>query len=174
MQALSPELVAYAGTASKTLAPGLRLAWLVLPARLVGPVLEQRLLTDLHTGALDQLTMAEFINSGRYDRHVRRARLSYRRRRDRLVATLARRLPDMALRGLPAGLHAVLELPESATEAEVVARAAARGLALEGLGSYAMAPDASPPALVVGYGTPPAHAYTSALARLCTTLAEHD
>jgi GntR family transcriptional regulator/MocR family aminotransferase len=174
MQALSPELVVYAGTASKTLAPGLRLAWLVLPARLVGPVLEQRLLTDLHTGALDQLTMAEFINSGRYDRHVRRARLSYRRRRDRLVATLARRLPDMALRGLPAGLHAVLELPESATEAEVVARAAARGLALEGLGSYAMAPDASPPALVVGYGTPPAHAYTSALARLCTTLAEHD
>jgi GntR family transcriptional regulator/MocR family aminotransferase len=172
MQALSPDRVVYAGTASKTLAPGLRLAWLVVPADLVAKLVEQRSLVDRHSAVLDQLTMAEFINSGRYDRHVRRSRLAYRRRRDRLLATLSRKAPDVTVHGLPAGLHAVVGLPAGDNEADVVARAAARGLALEGLSGYAVEPDERPPALVVGYATPPAHAYTGALARLCATLAE--
>ncbi len=173
MQALAPNHVVYAGTASKTLAPGLRVAWLVLPAHLLSSVIEELSLVASHPPAVDQLTLAEFISSGRYDRHVRRSRLAYRRRRDRLVATLARRFHDLSVHGLPAGLHAVLDLPAGATEADVLARAAARGLAVDALSDYAIEPGSRRPALVVGYATPPAHAYTSALARLCATLVEH-
>jgi GntR family transcriptional regulator/MocR family aminotransferase len=171
MQALSPDHVIYAGTASKTLAPGLRLAWLVLPEAFIAELVELRALSDLHTPVLDQLTLAEFLSSGRYDRHVRRCRLSYRRRRDGLVATIAKARGGLSLEGLPAGLHAVVGLPAGSSEDDLVARAARRELALEGLGQYASG-SSSGPALVVGYGTPPPHLYTAALARLSATLSE--
>jgi GntR family transcriptional regulator/MocR family aminotransferase len=172
MQALTPHRVAYAGTASKTLAPGLRLGWLVLPAHLVDEVLAAKASADRHTGVLDQLTLAEFIGSGGYDRHVRRCRLMYRRRRDRLVALLAERAPGVRVTGVAAGMHAVLELPPGCDEPEVIERARARGLALDGLGAFGTRGHRRPPALVIGYGTPPAHAFTAALARLAATLAD--
>jgi GntR family transcriptional regulator / MocR family aminotransferase len=173
LQALAPGSVVYAGTASKTLAPGIRLGWLVLPAHLVDDTVEAKASADRHTGVLDQLTLAELIESGEYDRHVRRCRLMYRQRRDRLVAMLAERAPHTRVTGLAAGMHAVVELPAEADEDGVVARAAERGLALEGLGAFTAAegPGQAPPALVIGYGTPPAHAFTAALARLAATLA---
>jgi GntR family transcriptional regulator / MocR family aminotransferase len=171
MQALAPHHVAYAGTTSKTLAPGLRLGWLVLPGYLVDDVVAAKGYADRQTGALDQLTLAEFIASGGYDRHVRRCRLRYRRRRDRLVALLGERLPHVRVTGIAAGMHAVLELPPEAGEEGIVARAAARGLALEGLRSFGSGAG-RPPALVIGYATPPAHAYTTALARLAAVLSE--
>ena len=167
MQALAPNHIVYAGTGSKTLAPGLRLAWLVLPAHLVDDVASAKSMADGNSSSLDQLTMAEFITSGAYDRHVRRCRLLYRRRRDRLVSQLHGRFP---ISGVSAGLHAVVELPRDWSEDGVVARAADRGLALRGLSSFAMGAADRGPALVIGYGTPPAHAYTSALARLVATL----
>ena len=74
------------GTVSKTLAPGVRLGWLVLPARLVDAVAEAKNLTYSQTSSFAQLTLAEFITSGAYDRHIRRSRLAYRQRRDRLTA----------------------------------------------------------------------------------------
>jgi GntR family transcriptional regulator/MocR family aminotransferase len=172
MQALSPDQVVYAGTASKTLAPGLRLAWLVVPSNLVTEIVETRRLVDLHTAVVDQLTMAEFIRSGRYDRHVRRSRLAYKRRRDKLVSSLAQHAPYATILGLAAGLHVVVGLPSGASEVDVVARGEARGLALEGLSNYALEADGRGPALVIGFATPPAHLYTSALARLCATLSE--
>jgi GntR family transcriptional regulator / MocR family aminotransferase len=167
MQALAPEQVVYAGTASKSLAPGLRLAWLVLPGALLDPVVDAKRRADAQTGTLDQLTLAEFITSAGYDRQIRRRRLAYRRRRDRLLAAL----PGVRVTGIAAGLHAVLSLPRDLTEAAAVARGASHGLALDGLDNYAAAPGQHAPALVVGYGTPPDHAYTSALARLAAVLA---
>jgi GntR family transcriptional regulator/MocR family aminotransferase len=172
LQALAPEHVVYGGTASKSLAPGLRLGWLVLPASLVDEVVAAKELFDRGTSSVDQLTLAQFIGSGGYDRQVRRARLAYRRRRDRLVAAVAEHAPGVGIAGITAGLHLLLELPADSTEAEVVARAAARGLALEGLSGYYAVPGPHPPALVVGYGTPPEHAFAGALARLTATLAE--
>ncbi len=173
VQALAPEHVVYAGTASKSLAPGLRLGWLVLPAHLVDEVAAVMTLTDGHPAALDQLTLAEFVEAGRYDRQLRRSRLAYRRRRDRLVAALRRHAPDVQVTGIAAGLHALLTLPAGQREEEVVSRAARRSLALEGLRPYS-APrrHTRGPSLVVGYGTPPEHAFTGAVARLCAVLTE--
>ena len=165
MQALAPEHVVYAGTASKSLAPGLRLGWLVLPDHLVDEVVA---VMESFPGSLDQLTLAAFLDSGGYDRQVRHARLVYRRRRDRLVAALLRR--RLPVTGIAAGLHALVELPGGGTEEEVVARAAAHGLAIDGLGTYTAPGQRHAPALVVGYGRPPDHAFTTALARLRTVL----
>jgi GntR family transcriptional regulator/MocR family aminotransferase len=170
LQALAPEHVVYGGTASKSLAPALRLGWLVLPARLVDDVIAAKALTDRGSSSIDQLTLAEFMSSGGYDRQVRRSRLTYRRRRDRLVAALREHVPAARVTGVNAGLHLLLELPAGQNEDEIIARAAGRGLALEGLGGYHATRDPYPPALVIGYGTPPEHAFTGAVARLTAVL----
>ncbi|MGH3395034.1 MAG: PLP-dependent aminotransferase family protein [Streptosporangiaceae bacterium] len=170
MQALAPDSIAYAGTASKTLAPGLRLAWLVLPAHLIGDVVAARQLADRQASVTEQLTLAELISSGTYDRHVRRCRLIYRRRREQLAAALGQHVPAAQMTGVAAGLHAVVGLPPGASEDEVVAAGAARGLALSGLGEYAADGARRAPALVVGFAAPPAHSFTTAIARLCAVL----
>jgi GntR family transcriptional regulator / MocR family aminotransferase len=172
VQALAPERVAYVGTASKALAPGLRLGWLALPAALIDDVVTVKTLTDRNTSSLNQLTFAEFIISGHYDRQVRRSRLAYQRRRDRLVDALRQHTPWVQITGIAAGLHLLLELSDGHTEHDMVARAARHGVAIEGLGSYQRAPGTHPPALVVGYGTPHEHAFAGAVARLTAVLAE--
>ena len=172
LQGLDPERVVYLGTASKSLAPGLRLGWMVLPGHLVDEVLAAKTSAERHPGALDQLTLAEFITSGAYDRHVRAMRLRYRRRRDRLVAALAERAPSVQVSGIAAGLHAVLRLPPG-TEQQALHGASWLGLAVAGLDSFAYgrAADAEAgAALVVGYGTPPEHGFSAALDALCQAL----
>jgi GntR family transcriptional regulator / MocR family aminotransferase len=165
LQALAPQHVIYAGTASKSLAPSLRLGWLVVPPRLLDAVTAH---LTAGPSAIDQLTLAEFITSGGYDRQVRRARLAYRRRRDRLVTALGQR--GRHVTGIAAGLHAVLELPDPDTERLAIARAAGHRLALTGLESYAADGAGDRSGLVIGYARPPEHAYTTALARLCAVV----
>ena len=116
--------------------PGCGWAGWSLPAGLVDEVAAAAARADRQSSSFDQLTLAEFITSGAYDRQVRRARLAYRRRRDRLVATLRQQAPRRQVTGIAAGLHALLELPPGLDEDEIVARAARRGLAVEGLGPY--------------------------------------
>jgi GntR family transcriptional regulator / MocR family aminotransferase len=167
LQALAPDHVIYAGTASKSLAPGLRLGWLVVPSRLLDAVT-----AELVAGpsGLDQLTLAEFITSGGYDRQIRRARLAYRRRRDRLTSVLSGL--GLEVSGISAGLHAVVEFSRTGRECELLARGADRGLALHGLEGYrAPAAARDRTGLVIGYARPPEHAYTTALARLAAVLA---
>ncbi|MFD8430031.1 PLP-dependent aminotransferase family protein [Streptomyces coelicoflavus] len=169
LQGLDPDRVVYLGTASKSLAPALRLGWLVLPPALVEEAMD--VMAGRVPGVLDQLTLAAFLSSGDYDRHVRSARLRYRRRRDALVAALAERAPGVRVTGIAAGLHAVLELPPG-TERQTVRAAAWHGLAVHGLSMFRH-PEASVPprdALVVGYGTPPDHAWAGALDALCRAL----
>ncbi|MEV6650438.1 PLP-dependent aminotransferase family protein [Streptomyces sp. NPDC051219] len=171
LQGLDPDRVVYLGTASKSLAPGLRLAWMVLPAHLADEVAEAKGETDWVCGALDQLTLAEFMASGAYDRHVRSMRLRYRRRRDQLVAALAERAPGLQVTGIAAGLHAVVELPPG-TERSVIQAAAWQGLALVGLSRFRHQASTVPArdALVVGYATPPDSAWTGTLDALCRAL----
>ena len=187
LQALAPDHVIYAGTASKSLAPILRLGWLVVPPRLLDAVT-----AELVAGpsGLDQLTLAEFITSGGYDRQIRRTRLAYRRRRDRFIAMLPGQGPPGQspphqgppgqgppgqgphVSGIAAGLHAVLDLPRTDLEHDMIARASERGLALDGLERYRAGPGPGDEraGLVIGYARPPEHAYTAALARLRAVL----
>ncbi|MCA6092977.1 PLP-dependent aminotransferase family protein [Streptomyces sp. SCA3-4] len=182
LQGLAPENVVYCGTASKALAPGVRLGWLVLPDHLLGDVLELKRPGEYGLSALDQLTLADFIETGAYDRHVRSMRLRYRRRRDQLVAALAERAPHVRVTGIAAGLHAVLELPQG-TERTTVQAAAWQSLALEGLDRFRhpAAPAGAPApgtstgdGLLVAYGTPPEHAFPGALEALLSVLPPAD
>ncbi|MFJ8694406.1 MocR-like pyridoxine biosynthesis transcription factor PdxR [Streptomyces roseolilacinus] len=170
LQSLDPERVVYLGTASKSLAPGLRLGWMVLPPQLVDEVMAAKGTVEWASSTLDQLILAEFISSGAYDRHVRGMRLRYRRRRDQLVAALAEQAPGIRVTGIAAGLHAVLELPPG-SERAVLHAAALQGLALQGLDAFRH-PDAAPgrDALVVGYATPTDSAWPGALDALCRVL----
>ncbi|WTA64171.1 PLP-dependent aminotransferase family protein [Streptomyces niveus] len=171
LQGLDPERVVYLGTASKSLAPGLRLAWMVLPKALVGEVVEAKGDVATVPSALDQLTLAEFIASGAYDRHVRSMRLRYRRRRDQLVEALAERAPECRVTGISAGLHAVVELPPGTDERTMIEAAAWQGLGIQGLSGFrhpSVAPGRA--ALVIGYGAPTDSAWTGALDALCRVL----
>jgi GntR family transcriptional regulator/MocR family aminotransferase len=172
VQELDPEVVVYLGTSSKSLAPGLRLSWMVVPDALVEPVLAVKRSTTWQTGFFEQLTFAEFLASGAYDRHVRRSRMKYRRRRDRLVAALDRHAPRVAVTGSAAGLHALLQLPDRLpdrgdadhVESAALESAAARGLAVDGLRRFRLDAGRSVPAgLVVGFGTPADHAFSQGL-----------
>ena len=111
LQALAPARVVYLGSASKTLAPALRLGWAVVPPGLIDAVGDAKVLADSGSPQIDQLALAGFIERGELDRHLRRMRGSYRRRRDALVAGLAEHLPDLTLEGIPAGLHVATRLP---------------------------------------------------------------
>jgi GntR family transcriptional regulator/MocR family aminotransferase len=171
LQGLDPDRVVYFGTASKSLAPGLRVAWMVLPKEFVPEIMAAKRQVDW-SSALEQLTLAEFITSGAYDRHVRAMRPHYRRRRDQLVAALAQRAPGVRVTGLAAGLQAVLELPRG-TERTVVRAAARRGLAVTGITEFRHeSPDSARrlpelDALVVNYAAPSGSAWPGALDVLC-------
>jgi GntR family transcriptional regulator/MocR family aminotransferase len=150
IQGLDPDRVAYAGTASKTLAPGFRLGWIVLPPRLVEPFAEAKLLADRGSPILDQLTFADFLSRGEFDRHLRRMRPVYRSRRDALLAALAEHLPELEPAGIAAGLHLVAWLPDDLDEAEVIAAASREGVAVAGVSPYRLSP-APRGGLIFGY-----------------------
>ncbi len=172
VQGTAPDHVVYVGTASKTLGPALRLAWMVLPEPLVEPVAEAKRYDDHATETLGQLTLADLIESHGYDRHVRACRVRYRRRRDALLARL--RGFGLPVHGIAAGLQVMVSLPAGGPDERDVREAAdARGLALGYLGDRWQEPgDRHPQGLVVGYGRPPEHAYAAALDALSATLAD--
>ncbi|WP_369212037.1 aminotransferase-like domain-containing protein, partial [Streptomyces flavofungini] len=171
LQGLDPERVVYLGSVSKSLSPAVRVGWMVLPERLVEGVLAAKGEREAWVSVLDQLTLAEFIASGQYDRHIRRMRQRYRSRRDQLLAALAERAPHITATGIAAGLHAVLRLPPG-TEASSVKAAAWQGVALDGLAEFRHPLAAAPAAdgLVVGYSTPAEHAYGAAVDALVRAL----
>jgi GntR family transcriptional regulator/MocR family aminotransferase len=171
VQGLDPERAVYLGSASKSMAPVLRLGWMVLPDDLIDRVLVAMGGQQFYVNGIAELTMADFIANGSYDKHIRRMRQRYRRRRDRLVERLQ---PfDVGISGLSAGLHLLLTLPDG-TEAEILRRAGEAGIALSGL-ALLRHPDAGPEipstdGIVVNFGTPAEHAFGPAVDALCGVL----
>jgi len=151
LQGLEPEHVVYAGTASKTLAPGLRIGWLVVPARLVDALRQEKRLSDRGTSHVDQRAFADFVDRGELDRHLRRMRQLYRGRRDTLVAALAEALPEARVRGIAAGMHAMVELTPADDEDALRAEAARRRIRFETLRDFGAGGE-GPPVLMLGYG----------------------
>jgi GntR family transcriptional regulator/MocR family aminotransferase len=175
LQGTAPDHVAYVGTASKTLGPGVRLGWMVLPRHLVEPVAQTKLYTDVHTESLGQLALADLITGHMYDRHIRACRLRYRRRRDLLLDRLESRpanpAPGFALHGVAAGLHALIRLPATGpNEQELLARAAEHDVALEGMGNHWHGEGPRTQGLIVGYGSCSERAYPAALDALVSVL----
>lgn len=152
MQGLAPDCVAYAGTASKTLAPGLRLGWLILPSWLIEPMAQAKLMDDRGSPVFDQLAFADFVARGEFDRHLRRMRPRYRALRDTLVERLAARLPELEPVGVSAGLHVLTWLPPDLGEDALREAALKRELGVYGLAPYWVS-GAGPAGLVFGYGS---------------------
>ena len=152
LQGIAPDRVFTLGTVSKSLAPAVRLGWVLAPPALSAAVAEEKLLSDRGTSGLDQLALAALIRSGRYDRHLRKMRGVYARRRTALIGALERHAPGVRLTGLAAGFHAVAHLPEGADEDAVVAQALRRSVGLYGMQPFRAARVPAPPQLVLGFG----------------------
>jgi GntR family transcriptional regulator/MocR family aminotransferase len=151
VQGLDRSRVAYLGTTSKTLAPTLRLAWLVVPEHLADEAADIKHLLDVCSPGIEQRALAGLIRSGEYDRHVRRARSMYRRRRDALVAALRRHVPGLPIEGIAAGLHLLVRLSAGVDDREVAREAERRGVRVAPMSTYAHAGGAMS-GLVIGYG----------------------
>lgn len=171
LQGLGPDRVAYVGSTSKSMSQAMRLGWMALPDDLVDPVIGAAGGQQYFVDALSQLTLADFIASGQYDRHIRRMRSRYRKRRDLLAAAMT---PfDVGIGGLAAGVNMLLTLPDGA-EPEVLRRAGEAGIALSGL-ALMRHPDAGTDVpeqdgVIVGFAAPAEHAFGRAVDALCAVL----
>ena len=152
LQGLAPDRVVTIGTVSKSLAPALRLGWLLCPEWLVETVTKHKMVADRGTPVVDQLALAHLMRSGRFDRHLRRMRAVYRKRRDTLASGLAQLAPQVRLSGLAAGFHAVAHLPEGVEETTVVRAARQRGVGLHGMSQHRASGATTPTQLVIGFG----------------------
>ncbi|MFW0796159.1 PLP-dependent aminotransferase family protein [Gordonia sp. CPCC 205515] len=172
LQSLGPDAVIYAGSVSKTLSPAVRIAWLVLPPQLVGTVVAAKGIREPNASVLDQLVLADMIDSGAYDRHIRRSRQYYRRRRDLLAGRLAE--VGIEVPGVAAGLHALIPVdPE--VETQILIEAGRRGFSIAGLSWFRHpdARDAPRGGIVVGFGTPRASAFSADVDALVELFADY-
>jgi GntR family transcriptional regulator / MocR family aminotransferase len=172
LQGLAPEHVVYLGTASKTLAPGLRLGWLVLPESLRGPVAEAKAMDDLGSSTIDQLVLARLLETSAYDRELRKARRRNRARRDALIAAVARHLPGARVSGVSAGLHALVRLEHPVAVGELMTRAAERSVGVYPLPLHMIEPPEQADALVMGYANLSEPAIEEGVRRLAVVLTE--
>jgi GntR family transcriptional regulator/MocR family aminotransferase len=171
LQGLDPARVAYVGTASKTLAPALRLGWILAPAALAPALAVEKLAADSGSPALDQLALAHMIATGEHDRHLRRVRRTYAERRDRLVAALARAVPEGRIEGAAAGVHLVLALPVELDPVRLRKANAAHGVVADDIGARRHSPSPrGPTRLVLGYGRVPTAGVDAAVAGLAAAL----
>jgi GntR family transcriptional regulator/MocR family aminotransferase len=151
IQGLAPDRVVYIGSASKTLAPGLRLGWMIVPSALVDRVAAAKVAADRGSPAIEQLAFADFLTRGEFDHHLRRMRPIYRRRRDALLAALQRYLPELQPVGASAGLHVLAWLPPGISESRVLEEGKRLGVGIDGLEKYRITRRDGPGALIFGY-----------------------
>jgi GntR family transcriptional regulator/MocR family aminotransferase len=170
LQRLAPDRVVLLGSASKTLAPALRLGWMLAAPGFAAEAGRERWPIDSGPPILTGRAYAQLLATGELERHLRRTRRDYRRRRDRLAALLAEHLPAAHAAGIAAGLHLLLRLPPGTDEDAVVAALARERLRVRGLAGYRMVARHDEPALVLGYGRLPEAAIPAAVAALAAVL----
>ena len=170
LQGLDPDRIVYAGTASKTLAPALRIGWLVVPPRLLESITREKLLADRGSPRIEQLALADFLVRGGLDRHLRRMRTRYRARRDALVETVAAELPEARVQGIAAGLHATVELAADDDEPAILDGLRARRIDLETLDRYRATGSSGPPTLLLGYAKLPETAIRAGVREIAETV----
>lgn len=171
LQGLAPERVLYIGSASKRLAPGMRLGWMLMPSWLAWSLIQAKAVEDAGSEVVGQLALHDFIVRGELDRHIRRTRLVYQRRREALIRSLARCIPEARVGDAAAGLYELVELPAGTDEATLVAAAAEQGIGLEGLSQHRFHPG-GPPSLVLGFGCLPEPAIEQGARMLAQILRE--
>ena len=170
LQGLAPDHVVYAGTASKTLAPALRLGWMVVPPDLL-PMLEDELRQmDYGRGRIDQFALAHFIRTGDYDRHLRKMRAVYRDRREAMLAVISAELPEAEVSGVSAGLHATVRFPRRLNEAAILESAERRDMGLAFLRNHHLGAAPEESTLLLSYANMPEAALRTALRTLATIL----
>jgi GntR family transcriptional regulator/MocR family aminotransferase len=131
--------VIYVGTFSRTIFSSLRIGYLVVPKPLVSVFTSAKWLCDRHTATLEQETLAEFITSGLYERHLRRVRRRNAARRTALREAIAKYFGDrVEVTGFGAGAHVVLWPRSRVSEAGIIAAAASRGVAIYGISPYSL------------------------------------
>ncbi|MGQ0840876.1 MocR-like pyridoxine biosynthesis transcription factor PdxR [Actinokineospora sp.] len=144
-----PERVCYAGSVSKLLAPALRVGWVLAPARYRDDLVDAKRFADLGNAALPQLVLAELMDSGDLERHLRFLRPRHRRRRDAMIQAIATHLPGAVVHGAAAGLHLMVTFDPGFADTDLAAAALARGVKVQPLSWHRQRP--GPPGLVLGY-----------------------
>ena len=166
LHALAPDRIVYTGSVSKTLAPALRLGWLLATPDLQADFVQAKYYTDITSPSLHQFVLAELMTSGGLDKHLRLTRARHRRRRNAVLDALAEYFPGARVHGVAAGLHLLVSLPGLADDADFAQRALAEGVAVHPLSAYQL--NRGEPGLVIGYAATPPDRLREAIRRLST------
>ncbi|MGH2909271.1 MAG: PLP-dependent aminotransferase family protein [Solirubrobacteraceae bacterium] len=165
LQGLAPDRVLYIGSASKRLTPGMRLGWMAPPSWASWTLISAKAIEDAGSEVSGQLALADFIARGELERHLRRMRGRYARRREALAASLAQLRPSWRPRPDADGMFLLVDLPGDVDEPALLTKGARHGVGLEGLSLHSYTGTA-PPGLVLGCGSLPEPAIGRALALL--------
>ena len=149
LHAAAPDRIAYAGSTSKSLAPALRLGWLVPPRRRYPDLVAAKHASDLGSPTVPQLVLARLLESGEYDRHIRLVRARHRARRDALLGALTAGLPTASVTGVAAGLHLLITLPDGVDDVALADELRDAGVLVHPLSWHQQR--SGPPGLVLGY-----------------------
>lgn len=151
LQGVAPDRVVYLGSTSKTLAPGLRIGWMVLPDHLVSAIRTAKSLADTGSSVMDQIAFSQLLTSGGYDRHLRQMRRRYVNRRNTLLRALTQYLPQATVLGAAAGVHLTVRFPAGFPIEDLLWHADEMRIRVEPLALCYADPAAAAPGLILGY-----------------------